>query len=81
MRRSIDIDTELAGQLKQIVNLTREKPAVVMRQALRAGLPIVANRLAAPRPEGYFADAYQKRNRERSRLELAMAKVKQRPER
>ena len=41
---------------------------------------MLANRMHAPRPEGYFADAY-KPNPERQRLEKAMLNVQQRPER
>ena len=80
MRKTVELDKELARDLAQVISLTKEKPAVVLRQAIRAGLPVVANRFAAPRPEGYFADAY-KPNVERQRLEKAMLKVTQRPER
>jgi hypothetical protein len=66
--------------LKRVVGLTREKQAVVLRQAIRLGLPLLANRMQSPRPEGYFADAY-KHNPERQRLEQAMLSVQQRPER
>ena len=58
-----------------------DKQATLIRAALRAGLPIVINRYQAPRPEGYFASDYKKPDKERLRLEAAMAKVKQRPER
>jgi hypothetical protein len=81
MRRTIDIDKDLAEELDHVVDLTREKPAVVIRQALRAGLPVVANRMAPPRPEGYFADDYRNAPLERLRFESAMGKRKQRPER
>ena len=80
MRTTVNLDKDLAGELDHVVSLTKEEPAVVIRQAIRAGLPVVANRFAAPRPEGYFADAY-KPNVERQRLEKAMLKVRQRPER
>lgn len=81
MRRTIDLDKELADELDYVVGLSKERPAVVIRRALRAGLPVVASGLTAPRPAGYFADAYSKQDLERSRLESAMAKTKQRPER
>ena len=80
MRRTIDLDSELEAQLVNVVSLTREKPAVVIRQALRAGLSTVANRFQQPRPEGYFDDDYAN-DKERVTLELAMGKVKQKPER
>jgi hypothetical protein len=66
--------------LTRVVGLAREKQAVVLRQAIRLGLPILANRMQAPRPEGYFAGAYKPKP-ERQRLEKAMMKVQQRPER
>ena len=58
MRTSIDIDRELAAQLKQASSVTREKKATVIRLALRAGLPVVLNRFQAQRPHGYFASDY-----------------------
>ena len=80
MRRTVDLDKELESELKLVVSLTKEKPATVIRQALRVGLPVVASRFQAPRPEGYFRDEYP-RPKDRQRLEAAMAKVKQRPSR
>jgi hypothetical protein len=80
MRTTVDLDKETGNELKHVVGLTREKQAVVLRQAIRLGLPLLANRMQAPRPEGYFADAY-KLNPERQRLEKAMLNVQQRPER
>jgi hypothetical protein len=80
MRRTVDLDAELEHNLSDVVSLTREKPAVVIRQALRAGLPAVANRFQAPRPAGYFAGDYGP-DQERVRLESAMSRVRQKPER
>jgi hypothetical protein len=80
MRRSVDLDNDLETELNEVVSLTKEKPAVVIRQALRAGLPAVANRFQSPRPEGYFAEAYGA-DKERVALETAMSKIKQKPER
>jgi hypothetical protein len=48
--------------------------------AIRAGLPLVANRFQATRPDGYFTDAYPS-TQERASLENAMANAEQRPER
>jgi hypothetical protein len=80
MRRSVDLDSELEAELSDVVSLTKEKPAAVIRQALRAGLPAVANRFQTPRPEGWFADDYGP-DKERMALESAMSKVRQKPER
>jgi hypothetical protein len=80
MRRTVDLDAELETELSDVVTLTKEKAAVVIRQALRAGLPTVANRFQAPRPAGYFADDYGP-DKERLSLESTMSNVKQRPER
>lgn len=79
MRRTVDLDVELETELAEVVSLTKEKSAVVIRQALRAGLPTVANRFRAPRPAGYFADDYGT-DPERLALEAAQRKVRQKPE-
>jgi len=80
MRRTVDLDAELESELAEVVTLTKEKSAVVIRQALRAGLPTVANRFQAPRPAGYFAEEYGQ-DKERLALESAMGTVRQKPER
>jgi hypothetical protein len=80
MRRTVDLDAGLETELSDVVSLTREKPAVVIRLALRAGLPAVANRFQSPRPADYFAGDYGA-DKERVALESAMAKVRQRRER
>jgi hypothetical protein len=59
MRRTVDLDAELETEFNEVVALSKEKPAVVIRPALRAGLPAVASRFQAPRPAGYFADDYK----------------------
>jgi hypothetical protein len=81
VRTSIDLDPELEQELEHAASLTREKPATLIRLALRVGLPVVCDRFQAPRPAGYFSEDYRKANPERLRLERAMAKAKQRPER
>jgi Arc/MetJ family transcription regulator len=82
MKTSVDLDDELAAEVRNAVSLTREKPATVLRMALRAGLPLVASRFQAPRPEGYFADAYRNYPKQRLEFEAAMAKgTAQKPER
>jgi hypothetical protein len=80
VKRSVDIDEDLAADIDQVATLVREKPAVVMRLAMRAGLPSVSSRFQAPRPEGYFKDDYPL-PQDRLALEKAMSKVVQRPER
>jgi hypothetical protein len=80
MRTTVDLDEETGSELTHVISVTREKQAVVLRQAIRLGLPLVANRLQTPRPEGFFKDAYRP-NRERQRLERAMLIVPQKPER
>jgi hypothetical protein len=80
MRRSVDLDAELETELSDVVSLTKEKPAAVIRQALRAGLPAVANRFQSPRPNGYFTREYGA-DKERVALESAMGNVRQKPER
>ena len=82
MKTSVDLDDELAAEVRNAVSLTREKPATVLRMAIRAGLPAVTSRFQAPRPEGYFADAYRNYPKERLEFEQAMAKgTAQKPER
>ena len=80
MKRSVELDDELAEEVHRAAELVREKPATVIRLAIRAGLPQVTSRFQSPRPEGYFADCYK--SGERAEFEKAMAKAtKQRPER
>jgi hypothetical protein len=76
MQTTMDLDSETERELKQTVSLTREKQAVVLRLAVRAGLPVVASRFQAPRPEGHFADCYPEADERRS-LKRAMAGVPQ----
>lgn len=74
MKRSLDLDDDLAAEVDKAAALVREKPATVMRLAIRAGLPAVTTRFQAPRPEGYFAQDYPLPEEVR-RLEAAMARV------
>lgn len=80
MKTSVDLDEELVSEVEKTVALIREKPAIVLRLAIRAGLPIVANRFQAPRSEGYFADDYPLPE-DRLALERNIAKLKQAPDR
>ena len=80
VKRSIDLDDDLAAEVDQTAALVREKPATIIRLAIRAGLPSVNSRFQAPRPEGYFKDAYPLSD-DRLKLEKAMSRVVQRPDR
>lgn len=80
VKRSIDLDDDLAAEVDQAAALVREKPATVIRMAIRAGLPSVSTRFQAPRPEGYFKDDYPL-PADRLQLEKAMSKVRQRLDR
>jgi len=80
VKTSVILDDALAGEVEKTSSLVGEPQATILRMAIRAGLPMVANRFQAPRPEGYFANAYRP-NPEREALEKAMLKQKQRPER
>ena len=73
VKTSVDLDRELSAEVKRTAKLIKEKPAMVLRMAIRAGLPVVANRHQAPRPEGYFAKAYASRPKEQIELEEAFA--------
>lgn len=82
MRTSLSLDRELAAQLDQAESLTREKKSTLIRLAVKAGLPLIVHRYQAERPEGYFAQAYEKADPERVRLENAYAKaLRQKPDR
>lgn len=63
MKTSVDLDSESAAELEQTVAIVREKPATVLRMAIRAGLPLVAARFQDPRPPGYFAHDYKQNGR------------------
>ena len=80
MRTTIDLFEDDEMELKRTVELVREKQATVLRLAVRAGLPLVASRFQAQRPEGYFSDAY-KPDSQRAKLEKASAKTIQKAER
>jgi len=80
MKRSLDLDDDLAAAVDRAASLVREKPATVMRLAIRAGLPAVTSRSQPQRPPGYFAADYPLPAEVR-RLEAAMAKVKIAPDR
>ena len=72
MKRSVDLDDSLAADVERAAALVREKPATVIRLAIRAGLPSVVSRFQAQRPEGYFAKCYPLPD-DRLRLEEAMS--------
>ena len=80
MKRSVDLDEELASEVDKTSALIHEKPATVIRLAIRAGLSVVANRFQSPRPEGYFTDDYPL-PKDRIELEAAMSKAGTGPDR
>jgi len=80
VKTSIDLDKELSAEVQKTVSLVREKPATVLRMAIRAGLPLVAVRFRASVPDGYFADDYK--GGKRAKFERSVGrKMVQRPER
>ena len=82
MKTTVDLDEELGTRVRKTASLIGEKPATVLRLAIRAGLDEVAGRFQAPRPEGYFLSAYKKYPRQRQHLERAVGEATiQRPER
>jgi hypothetical protein len=81
MKTSLNLDAELAAEVKRTESLVREDTATVLRMAIRAGLPIVANRFQAPRPEGYFAEDYQNIRPEQAALEAAFSRMQVKPDR
>jgi len=80
MRRTVDLDTELDTELSKIIALAKEKPGVVIRQALKAGLRVLTVQFQSTRPSGYFTSDYDP-DKGRVTLESSMSKVRQRPER
>lgn len=81
MKTSVNLDDETAREVDRTVSLIREDSATVLRMAIRAGLPVIASRFQAPRPEGYFAEDYKKVRPEQARLEEALSKMKISPDR
>jgi hypothetical protein len=80
VKTSIELDEATMAEVESTASLVREKPATIIRLAIRAGLPTVDGRFQAPRPEGYFADAYKDGTRAGLEDKLARA-LPQRPER
>jgi hypothetical protein len=80
MKRSVNLDEDLASEVDKTSSLIHEKPATVIRLAIRAGLPVVANRFESARPKGYFADDYPL-PKDRLALEAAMSKLGTGPDR
>lgn len=76
MKTSLELDRGLSAEVKGAACLMKEKPATILRMAIRAGLPIVISRHQEPRPEGYFADMYKHWPKERRELEEAFANEK-----
>ncbi len=81
MKTSVILDDELVGEVEKTSSLVGENQATILRMAIRAGLPVLASRFQASRPEGYFADDYKKMPRARIAFEKAMGRQPQFPER
>jgi hypothetical protein len=81
MKTSVILDDELVGEVERTSSLVGENQATILRMAVRAGLPVIASRFQAPRPEGYFEDDYKKMPPERLEFEEAMGQQPQFPER
>lgn len=79
MKTTVDLDDETSAEVDRVVGLINEKPATVVRMALRAGLPMVVSSHQSPRPDGYFAGDYPLPE-DRIELEKAMA-MSQKPDR
>jgi hypothetical protein len=74
MRTSVGLDERLEADLQRAVELVQESQATVIRLAIRTGLPLIKYLFQTPRPEGYFAEAYQKLSHERVKTETGFAK-------
>lgn len=70
MKTTVDLDDELHAQVQNAAGLIGEKPATILRLAIREGLPVLAQKFQRHPPEGYFADAYG--DSERIEFEKAM---------
>jgi hypothetical protein len=81
MKTSVNLDEEMARELQRTVSLVREDTATVLRMAIRAGLPVVAGRFQAPRPDGFFAKDYEQVPTNQVELEKGFLKVKTSPDR
>lgn len=81
VKTSVEIDNDLNQEVERASKLIKEKPATVLRMAIRAGLPLVINRHQEPRPDGYFANTYKHWPKERLALEEAFSKEKVSPQR
>jgi hypothetical protein len=80
MSSNLSVDDDLVAEVGKTAELIHEKPSTVLRLAIRAGLPLVAQHFQGPRPEGYFAEDYPLPD-EVLALEAAMVKVPIGPDR
>lgn len=78
MRTSLTIPDELEEEIQRTAHYLKEKPSTVLRLAIRAGLPTLGQ--LAPRPEGFFAAAYEAYPEERAALERASTRTKTPPD-
>ncbi len=80
MKTSVELDDELAAKVEKTGNLLHQKPDIILRLAIEAGLPLLVSRSEPKRPDGYFAEDYPL-PQEQLEMEAAMAKAEQRPDR
>jgi len=71
MRSSLTLPDDLAAEIERTADALKESQATILRLAIRAGLPVIAER--APRP--YDPHLYDGWTDERTELEAASAKV------
>jgi len=72
----VELNDELAAEVARTGSLIRKEPDTVVRLAIQVGLPLLASRAEAQRPEGYFARDYPLPE-EWLELEAAMAQAPQ----
>jgi hypothetical protein len=75
MKTSVQLDEETVNELRRTASIVREDPSTVLRMAIRAGLPIIADRFQPQRPDGFFATDYQTTRPEQAELEEAFSKI------
>jgi hypothetical protein len=81
VKTSVNLDEKTSREVERTVSLVREDTATVLRMAIRAGLPIIAGRFQAPRPDGFFADDYKAVRPEQVELEDVFSKMGVSPDR
>jgi hypothetical protein len=81
MKTTVELDEQTSRQVAETVSLVGEEQETVLRMAIRAGLPLLRSSFEGPRPEGYFASAYENPRPEQLALEDALSTIKISPDR